>query len=367
MDLGQEYNSLITKTNVIRLILDLPWFYRLWTVQEVTVAKEVIFVYGNSLVAWEDFEWMVGFLSIREAILFIGPTKQTTLPRREDCYTKLKMLLFDANGTKVSELPPEPLTTVLKVARTKNASEPRDKVYGVYGIFRFLGIHTIPEVNYSDSVDTIYFDITKAAIRLDNSLAILKETVLRRNFPDLPSWVPDWSNRSIHCAPSGKQRVGEVVHEVEGRRLKILGTIADSIKQVAPSTSRSELPEQIHAPVERHQTAKRFIQMLQKWFVRCKELDHYPTGHHTDDVFCITICQSGNSWAKVSDPVGSDDYDPFPCGEFLKYLTSNLPGSNFTMNDADEYINSLLTDAQKDEEWNLDSWKSSFKTLHDQF
>lgn len=272
-NLGQRYDSLIAKTNIIRLILDLPWFYRLWTVQEVTVAKEVMLVYGNSFVAWEGFEWMVGFLSIREAILFIGPTNQTTLPRREDCYTKLKMLLFDANGVKLSEPPSEPLTTVLKVTRTKNASEPRDKVYAVYGIFRFLGIHAIPEVDYSSSVDTIYFDITKAAIRLDNSLAILKETGLCWNFPDLPSWVPDWSNRSIYCAPSGKQRLGEVVHEVEGRRLKILGTITDSIKQVAPSTSRSELPERIYAPAERHQTAKRFVQVLQKWFVLCTEID----------------------------------------------------------------------------------------------
>lgn len=73
------------------------------------------------------------------------------------------------------------------------ATDPKDKVYGVFSILRRIGIE-IPELDYSKTVAEIYEDFTVAVIK---ETASLRFSILSLPSDDnkhgLPSWVPDLS------------------------------------------------------------------------------------------------------------------------------------------------------------------------------
>lgn len=83
---------------------------------------------------------------------------------------------------------------VLRLSRTKLASDPKDRVYGILGILP-QEIRNKLEVNYQLSIKQIYIDVVQ--ILLDSGhMDVICESI---HFPpqisnaNLPSWVPDWS------------------------------------------------------------------------------------------------------------------------------------------------------------------------------
>jgi hypothetical protein len=82
----------------------------------------------------------------------------------------------------------------LRLVRKQQSSDPKDKVYGVYGIFEQTGARFLPQVDYVKSVQQVYTEITRMAIETEGALNILQELRLPSRILGLPSWVPDWSN-----------------------------------------------------------------------------------------------------------------------------------------------------------------------------
>jgi hypothetical protein len=56
----------------------------------------------------------------------------------------------------------------------------------------------MPPPSYSDTIEKIYIEATKAAIRYDNSLTIPFGVAKRKDHPSLPFWVPDYNAPSTH-------------------------------------------------------------------------------------------------------------------------------------------------------------------------
>ena len=82
------------------------------------------------------------------------------------------------------------LLEVLHAGRAQIATEPRDAVFGLYGILQRMNA-SLPLPDYSKSVEQIYTEIGKSVIVHDKSLHILRYTSERGTWTDLPSWVPD--------------------------------------------------------------------------------------------------------------------------------------------------------------------------------
>ncbi|CAN9314327.1 unnamed protein product [Alternaria alternata] len=87
---------------------------------------------------------------------------------------------------------PPPMSELLLHARSHRASEPRDKVFALYGIFQRLQAF-LEAPNYLRSVEDIYVEATVTAIRKDRSLRVLEGLTGFSRFR-LPSWSPDWSD-----------------------------------------------------------------------------------------------------------------------------------------------------------------------------
>lgn len=212
------------------------------------------------------------------------------------CYRTLENFLSNPYA-------PFKLATTLKVARTKLSMDPRDKVYGLYGIFKHIQIVALPEVDYSKPVQHIYTEITSTVIRFDRSLDILYEVCLEPLIPGLSSWVPDWSNTAfiqpiLSSTVYASRRSGPV-YSFKGSKLLVSGILVDKLRKVATSTSvytpdfRHGYSYQIalgNAP-ERRSAIIQLIRTLQEWIRISRQFHTYPTGELPQEAFYQTITQ----------------------------------------------------------------------------
>lgn len=83
------------------------------------------------------------------------------------------------------------LVVMMNFIRSREAKQPVDKVFALYGLFQSLGI-PLQRPDYSKSVGQVYLEFTCALIQWHGCLEMLKEAS-RPSLPGQPTWVPDWS------------------------------------------------------------------------------------------------------------------------------------------------------------------------------
>jgi hypothetical protein len=74
--------------------------------------------------------------------------------------------------------------------RVKKCTDPRDRIFALYGLCR---VSPQPLPNYNLTTSEVYRRFTVDAIRITRSLAILNDIEFRSTKIRVPSWVPDWT------------------------------------------------------------------------------------------------------------------------------------------------------------------------------
>jgi len=88
--------------------------------------------------------------------------------------------------------PPYRLLDLLHQHRDCEATDPRDKVYGLLGMSGDgEAMKIFPD--YTRSVEDVYRDLAEKYVVATGSLDIICACRFPRKFENLPSWVPDWS------------------------------------------------------------------------------------------------------------------------------------------------------------------------------
>ncbi|RSL56416.1 hypothetical protein CEP54_008864 [Fusarium duplospermum] len=205
-----------------------PWFSRTWILQELAMAKhDPLVVCGWKSAPWSLF--IKGWEAIaREAFTEIGLVHKTN-PKREGqgqannsrtnddgiqvvALLKLDVLNDLREGMQLQG--GESMSKLLVLSRTSEATDPRDRVYGLLGMLKADESGTTIPVDYHKPTAAVYSDaiahifsqgdgpfflsgvwlpgVSAAAPRIDS----LPPTV---DQPNLPSWVPDLS-----CQMAGK-------------------------------------------------------------------------------------------------------------------------------------------------------------------
>ena len=119
--------------------------------------------------------------------------------------------------------PEELLSMAWQLGCLSDATDPRDKAYGMFGLLkRLVGNGELPKVDYNKSVAQIFEETTRSVIRLSQSLWPL-EIIAHHGggkTASLPSWVPDLCDPS---AISTEWRPGSVRFVVQDdlKKLKI--------------------------------------------------------------------------------------------------------------------------------------------------
>lgn len=152
-------------------MLSTRYFTRLWILQEVALARKAVLMCGEQSLPW-------------------------SVVREKARYWDLKHLppVFHFDYKTYST--PEQVFDLLCLAKSCNASDPRDKVFALLGLLPSRRIGTL-EADYSLSVEDIYAQVALnlvSTIGWPRVLSLAGELAREgRNLSSLPSWVPDWS------------------------------------------------------------------------------------------------------------------------------------------------------------------------------
>jgi hypothetical protein len=130
--------------------------------------------------------------------------------------------------------------------RALSASDPRDKVFAVFGLFSSSHSNNLDfEPNYLLDTDQVYKRLATAALRITCNLDILSIPRVQET-SHLPTWVPDWSISDQACylprlwrlrgENSNRYAAGPVHYSPDfsanGDQLKIAGHFVDRILKI---------------------------------------------------------------------------------------------------------------------------------------
>lgn len=161
-------------------IFSRPWFNRSWTFQEPILAPDRMLACGSKVRSWESF--------LHTAMLFIAYTfPQMTAYNVPRSFSLPAYMLRKPKDLCLSHL--------IFTTQKRQGSDPRDKVYALYGLVQ--GNQKVPlEINYAMSVEDVYKSAVRYCIENEGLLSVLSYVSLFKNQSDLPSWVPDWRDQS---------------------------------------------------------------------------------------------------------------------------------------------------------------------------
>ena len=177
----------------LQAIIQRPWFTRVWVVQEVVLAKDPTVLCGKHKVPWAAFTFAADCMG------------QADLPQELGGVLWIDILnIHDVNEVYSSQ---DGMTgpvgfamylcLLLKATINAQATDPRDKFYGLYGIATMYSGAGVPEeleVDYELPVETVYRDVMRYVMEKRNSLDVMILHSCTGRLRGLPSWVPDWSS-----------------------------------------------------------------------------------------------------------------------------------------------------------------------------
>ncbi|PTB63800.1 HET-domain-containing protein [Trichoderma citrinoviride] len=226
----------------------LPWFHRIWIVQEIGTTAPATLYWGDVEMDWDTLSFVAGILNERYHHLrtrfFIGTSNIRYLRQRFVEPAEAHDSQFHNRGTFAYEL---------HRARHLLAQDPRDHVYAFLGHFSLTkgGSKELRGLvaDYSKSVEEVYLDVAVRGLRGADDLIMLSATHHsrpnnRRRAPgnerhlDLPSWVPDWRDLPMHIlgSPAVPHRASgdtrpELTIDEEARVLHIRGVRVDVVER----------------------------------------------------------------------------------------------------------------------------------------
>ncbi|KAN0101428.1 HET domain containing protein [Hyaloscypha variabilis] len=177
----KEWNAIIKS---LVLLLHRPWFLRTWIIQEVAFATRAIVTCGKYSVNWEDFYRAVSYAIDLDYLSATSPEMSSSIQNIER-----------ARWNLAHDKYPRPLD-FLASCRIFLATDPRDKVFGLYSLFSPSDLAVLKlQPDYELDVFKVYTQSALDCIATERTLDILSfggQDGLRVH-EQLPTWVPDWA------------------------------------------------------------------------------------------------------------------------------------------------------------------------------
>ncbi|KAK8136805.1 Heterokaryon incompatibility protein [Apiospora sp. TS-2023a] len=189
--------------SLVRLF-QMPWWTRLWVQQEFALARDAQFVVGN-VVAPASLG--INFYKSYANHLPPGSCCHESVTWRMtselwDDIAQERLALWGSSAVRMMHLseargntkrnPGTMLRELMWLLRTKGATDPRDKVYGVLGLLPEVSFseQNLLKPDYSLPASQTFARCTQYLIESESNLMALVGPRARR--ADLPSWVPDF-------------------------------------------------------------------------------------------------------------------------------------------------------------------------------
>ncbi|KAE9363203.1 HET-domain-containing protein [Stipitochalara longipes BDJ] len=173
----------------LREICNLPWFRRVWTIQEMALATKCLILCGCETISWEAL-----VLAAKNGHERMEGSVRTLPARFRTLATRVSSRAFYNNPdlAKASSR----IWLILTKCRREEASDPRDKIFGLFAILESLGL-TIPAPDYAKTPATVYEELTVTYIQQFKHLGLLELAFTFGRHPAVPTWVPDFNDRKF--------------------------------------------------------------------------------------------------------------------------------------------------------------------------
>lgn len=183
-----------------------PIWTRVWIMQEIACGRQVVLVGGNSSLNWDKVSSFLG--NTRYADAFHGPFGHGSVAKVASSIFSSAQVVEHQRGV-VRDINTGYISTLLDVlARFKSteATDPRDKIYGLLGLVSEK--HSITP-DYNQTYQQVFTEVVTSLINRSGNLDILCQSPWSdySNFgaSGLPSWVADFTQAG-HPIPLFAQR-----------------------------------------------------------------------------------------------------------------------------------------------------------------
>lgn len=185
-------------SQVLQSILELPWFSRLWVIQEVALNPDVVMYCGSARLTWSSF-----FQAVRS---IKTQASWSVLPS-----TVCDLWMIRAFGLKATSR--FDTLRLLQDLSSAKCSDDRDRVWALSALAQDLefGIRERAKydyrerlclnVDYSTDVVKLYMEIARSVLKKETDAAGHKSMLLvcasirsdgSQSSDSIPSWAPDW-------------------------------------------------------------------------------------------------------------------------------------------------------------------------------
>lgn len=202
-----------------------PYFSRTWVIQEVAVSKQVLVICGRDQA---ELDLLLMGASFKRANSY-------------DPFAGIEPVTHFHELRQISR--PCKLPSILRYSRYCSATDPRDKVFGLLGLFH----KPLIAVDYASDVETVFRDFTEAVLQYEQNLEFLHWFgVSERQIHGLPSWVPDYTaskpigvlprvHGGSHILTAASRSLDRVLPgmQIDGNRLRIKGSHLDTVMHVS--------------------------------------------------------------------------------------------------------------------------------------
>lgn len=167
--------------------LSLPWWTRLWTVQEVVLAKSADMHCGLHVMSGDVLFESLG--NIFRHVLTCCVDKGVRTRESDLIWTsliRLESINIRRNWSNAFSI-----FHLFSTFRIRQAHDPRDKIFGLLGLAseQYLGA-IVPD--YTRSTEEIYREVVITCVSITGTLEFLSHCYGQRAL-DLPSFIPDWT------------------------------------------------------------------------------------------------------------------------------------------------------------------------------
>jgi hypothetical protein len=176
----------------IQQILQRPWLFRLWTIQEAVLSKHLFVQCGRVAVCWDDLAvWCYtldscGLLRWLETKDNCGLNTSSHMQPQVSGATIIDSLQVDRLKALTSQEKSYLLQSLVRT-RYAQATQAKDKIYGVLGIAES---DIVPDYSSATSARDVYHE---ACVTQLPQLIYELLSCVDHDTPSSPSWVPDWS------------------------------------------------------------------------------------------------------------------------------------------------------------------------------
>ncbi|KAK7997463.1 hypothetical protein PG989_005503 [Apiospora arundinis] len=204
-----------TCVNSLQQFLSLPWWNRMWTLQEAVLPRDVSFICGSSEITLGDMDRAQDNYN-EHGITAVLP------PYPEDHGSTIFVLghlsvsvMVIAQLREVGDK--RDIVHALLSCKDRRATNPRDKIYAVLGLFPQVA--QLIDVDYGKDTSDISTELLLCLIKLDGDLKALACVATTPKDPSLPSWVPNWCYMQENNMPGGEVNLLNEYHESYAAKL----------------------------------------------------------------------------------------------------------------------------------------------------